>query len=97
MNRELFVKKRKVYKQDPKPFEWEHGSYNAGEIINGSWVYYDYYGKDVDNEKIIDTKKTTQTFKWAYTDDKYNNYTKSYSNTKTHKDNREQCIYLTKV
>ena len=49
MNRELFVKKRKVYKRNPKPFEWEHGSYNAGEIINGSWVYYDYYGKDVDN------------------------------------------------
>ena len=78
MNRELFVKKRKVYKKNPKPFEWEHGSYNAGEIINGSWVYYDYYGKDVDNPENNRYEGNPHTFKWAYTDDKYNNLHKLY-------------------
>ena len=75
MNRELFVKKRKVYKQNPKPFEWEHGSYNAGEIINGSWVYYDYFGKDIDNPDNNRYEENPHTFTWAFTDDKYGNYT----------------------
>ena len=40
MIREPFVRKKKVYKKNPAPFEWEHGSYKAGEIINNAWVYY---------------------------------------------------------
>ena len=40
MNRELFVKKKRVYKKNPAPFEWEHGSYMGGEVIDDAWVYY---------------------------------------------------------
>ena len=75
MNRELFVKKKKQYNPNPKPFEWEHGSYNAGEIINGSWVYYDYFGKDIDNPDNNRYEENPHTFTWAFTDDKYGNYT----------------------
>ena len=34
-----------------KPFEWEKGSYKAGEILNNEWVYYDYYGENNDPNK----------------------------------------------
>ena len=45
MIREPFVGKKKVYKKNPEPFEWEHGSY-TGEVLNDVWVYYDYFGED---------------------------------------------------
>ena len=69
--RELFVKKRKKYKANPEPFEWEHGSYNSGEIINNEWVYYDYYGEDEDQEKN-QFEENTQKVTWKFTEDKLN-------------------------
>ena len=75
MNRELFVKKKKQYNPNPKPFEWEHGSYNACEMKNGSWVFYEYFGKDVDNPDNNRYEENDQKFTWAFTDDKYAEYT----------------------
>lgn len=75
MSRELFVKKKKQYNPNPKPFEWEHGSYNACEMKNGSWVFYEYFGKDVDNPDNNRYEENDQKFTWAFTDDKYAEYT----------------------
>ena len=69
--RELFVKKRKQYKANPKPFEWEYGSYNSGEIKNGEWIYYDYYGEDEDPEKNR-FEENTQRVTYKFTEDKLN-------------------------
>ena len=66
--------KRQVYKKNPEPFEWEHGSYNAGEIINDAWVYYDYFGEDENPEKNR-FEENTQKFSWSLIDEKYNEYT----------------------
>ena len=74
MNRELFVKKKKTYNPNPKPFEWEHGSYNAGEIIDDAWVYYDYFGEDENPEKNR-FEENTQKFSYKLIDEKYNDYT----------------------
>ena len=74
MNRELFVKKKKTHNPNPKPFEWEHGSYNACKIKNGSWVYYDYFGKDIENPDNNRYEENPHTFAWSYTDDKYAEY-----------------------
>ena len=74
MIREPFVRKKKVYKKNPAPFEWEHGSYNAGEIINDAWVYYDYFGEDENPEKNR-FEENTQKFSWSLIDEKYNEYT----------------------
>ena len=73
MNRELFVKKKRVYKKNPAPFEWEYGSYMAGEIINDAWVYYDYFGEDENPEKNR-FEENTQKFSWSLIDEKYNDY-----------------------
>ena len=73
MIREPFVRKKKVYKKNPAPFEWEHGSYNAGEIINDAWVYYDYFGEDENPEKNR-FEENTQKFSWSLIDEKYNEY-----------------------
>ena len=73
MIREPFVRKKKVYKKNPAPFEWEHGSYKAGEIINNAWVYYDYFGEDENPEKNR-FEENTQKFSWSLIDEKYNEY-----------------------
>ena len=39
MIREPFVRKKKVYKKNPDPFEWEHGSYMAGEVLDLSLIH----------------------------------------------------------
>ena len=54
--RELFVKKRKQYKANPKPFEWEYGSYNSGEIKNESG-YTTIIMVKMKTPKKIDSKK----------------------------------------
>ena len=74
MNRELFVKKKKTYNPNPKPFEWEYGSYNAGEIIDDAWVHYDYFGEDENPEKNR-FEENTQKFSYKLIDEKYNDYT----------------------
>ena len=33
MIREPFVRKKKVYKKNPEPFEWEHGTYMGGSAL----------------------------------------------------------------
>ena len=73
MNRELFVKKKRVYKKNPAPFEWEHGSYMGGEVIDDAWVYYDYFGEDENPEKNR-FEENTQKFSWSLIDEKYNDY-----------------------
>ena len=73
MNRELFVKKKRVYKKHPEPIEWEYGSYMGGEVINDAWVYYDYFGEDENPEKNR-FEENTQKFSWSLIDEKYNEY-----------------------
>ena len=73
MNRELFVKKKRVYKKNPAPFEWEHGSYMGGEVIDDAWVYYDYFGEDENPEKNR-FEENTQKFSWSLIDEKYKEY-----------------------
>ena len=56
-----------------KPFEWEKGSYKAGEILNNEWVYYDYYGENNDpNKNRFEDKE--EKFSWKMTEDKLNYY-----------------------
>ena len=74
MIREPFVRKKKVYKKDPAPFEWEHGTYMGGEVIDNAWVYYDYFGEDENPEKNR-FEENTQKFSWSLIDEKYNEYT----------------------
>ena len=74
MIREPFVRKKKVYKKDPAPFEWEHGTYMGGEVIDDAWVYYDYFGEDENPEKNR-FEENTQKFSWSLIDEKYNEYT----------------------
>ena len=67
MIREPFVRKKKVYKKNPEPFEWEQGSYKAGEIINNAWVYYDNFGEDENHEKNR-FEENIQKFRWSLID-----------------------------
>tara|TARA_Y100000401_G_C8263787_1_gene194698 strand:+ start:337 stop:723 length:387 start_codon:yes stop_codon:yes gene_type:complete len=56
-----------------KPFEWEKGSYKAGEILNNEWVYYDYYGENDDPNKNR-FEDNEEKFSWKMTEDKLNYY-----------------------
>ena len=56
-----------------KPFEWEKGSYKAGEILNNEWVYYDYYGENNDPNKNR-FEDNEEKFSWKMTEDKLNYY-----------------------
>ena len=56
-----------------KPFEWEKGSYKAGEILNNEWVYYDYYGENNDPNKNR-FEDNEEKFPWKMTEDKLNYY-----------------------
>ena len=56
-----------------KPYEWSKGTYNAGEIINNEWVYYDYFG----NSNIADENRfeeNEQKFSWKMKEEKFNYY-----------------------
>ena len=68
------MRKKKVYKKNPEPFEWEHGTYMGGEVIDDAWVYYDYFGEDENPEKNR-FEENTQKFSWSLIDEKYNEYT----------------------
>ena len=56
-----------------KPFEWEKGSYKAGEILNNEWVYYDYYGENNDPNKNR-FEDNEEKFSWKMTENKLNYY-----------------------
>ena len=56
-----------------KPFEWEKGSYKAGEILNNEWVYYDYYGENNDPNKNR-FEDNEEKFSWKMKEDKLNYY-----------------------
>tara|TARA_R100000773_G_scaffold29919_1_gene25657 strand:+ start:175 stop:561 length:387 start_codon:yes stop_codon:yes gene_type:complete len=56
-----------------KPFEWEKGSYKAGEILNNEWVYYDYYGDNDDPNKNR-FEDNEEKFSWKMKEDKLNYY-----------------------
>tara|TARA_R100001015_G_C4416623_1_gene18822 strand:+ start:48 stop:434 length:387 start_codon:yes stop_codon:yes gene_type:complete len=66
------MKKQKQPKHT-KPFEWEKGSYKAGEILNNEWVYYDYYGENNDPNKNR-FEDNEEKFSWKMTEDKLNFY-----------------------
>ena len=57
-----------------KPFEWEKGSYKAGEILNNEWsLHYDYYGENNDPNKNR-FEDNEEKFSWKMTEDKLNYY-----------------------
>ena len=68
--RELFVKKKKQYKQTLNHLNGNR-YYNSGEIKNGEWIYYDYYGEDEDPDKNR-FEENTQRVTYKFTEDKLN-------------------------
>ena len=47
-----------------KPFEWEKGSYKAGEILNNEWVYYTTMARIIPNKNRFEDNE--EKFSWNY-------------------------------